>query len=63
MKISIDYSDGRWYWTPEKLTPPGWRTIEVPESTVAMWEAAARLDQSVQDQLRALDDDQILEGE
>lgn len=62
-RLTIDFSDGRYSWTPlpvewNGLPPPDWvgTCVEVPESTYQLWLAAARLDDEVQTQLSKLDE-------
>lgn len=62
-RLTIDFSAGRYSWTPlpvgwNGLPPPNWvgTCVEVPESTYQLWLAAAQLDAEVQVQLRKLDE-------
>lgn len=57
MRIYIDYSDGRHTWgvAPPEMDSRG--TIEVPDSIVALWKAAADLDRVIGEQLLALDNE------
>jgi len=62
-RVTINYADGRYSWTPlpvewNGLPPPDWvgACVEIPESTYQLWLAAARLDDEVQTQLSKLDE-------
>lgn len=61
MRVRIGYSDGRYsYWVVRDGAKMHPCDVEVPESTVAMWDAISRTDSEVQAQLRGLDCDRIL---
>ena len=57
-RITISYSDGRYGFcrVPEG-TPPDPRHVEVPDSTLALWEEISRLDRMVDNQLMQLNEE------
>lgn len=64
MRVCIGYIDGRYsFQRMSEHAPPNEYEIDVPESTVVMWEAAQELDRAVQAQLLSLDCDRILDEE
>lgn len=56
MKVYIGYEDGSYVWSDER-SGTCWVEADVPESTFAFWEAVAKLDHLVNDQIRKLDNE------
>lgn len=52
MKIHIEYSDGRYTY---RKVDWGERSVEVPDETVALWDAVFAAANLVEEQLAALD--------
>lgn len=57
MRVFIDFSDGRRFWSEAHPEADPRHSIEVPDSTVALWREIAGLDAAVQVQLRQLDNE------
>jgi len=55
-RVVIGYTDGRFHWKPvDAGEPPQYAEVEVPASTVLLWQEIDRLNAAVQRQLRELD--------
>lgn len=54
IRVRIHYSDGQYSWSEDPDGDPA-DTVEVPESVVQLWRAAAELDRVIGAQLLALD--------
>lgn len=55
MLLWITWSDGQYSYRPTDSKTPGCVVVEVPDSTVAVWDAICKLTQAMDDQLGELD--------
>lgn len=55
VRIVTGYEDGSYWWRHPLPGDPEDEIIEVPEDLVLLWEAHAKMDSAIQDQLRRLD--------
>lgn len=54
--VRISYSDGRYYWT--EVPPDHPEAVRVSPAVLEVWRAASRLDETIENQLRELDNQQ-----